>query len=115
MKHEISLTFYIGIFVCFVHSESTLLFFQLCFVIHNYLVNSILWGIICAWISRKFVQSSNMSFVVQLAHRRQLVKSRVCLKKVQLAIAKYRFGLRNFVLEILSLKMNHVEKSNPMI
>ena len=28
-------------------------------------------------------------------------------------VAQYRFGLRNFVLAILALKMNHVEDSNP--
>ena len=39
------------------------------------------------WISRKFVQSSNMSFVVEPTHRKQLVKSIVCLEKVQLDIA----------------------------
>ena len=55
------------------------------------------------WICRKFVQSSNMSFVVESAHRRQLVKLIVYLKKVQLAIAQYRFGLQNFILGISAL------------
>ena len=62
-----------------------------------------------SWISRNFMQSSNMSFVVEPMYRRQLVKSIVCLEKVQLAIAQYRFRLRNFVLGISALKMNHAD------
>ena len=39
------------------------------------------------------MQSSNLSFFVRPTHRRQLVKLIVCLEKVQLAIAQYRFCL----------------------
>ena len=35
-----------------------------------------------------------------------------CLKEVQLAMAQDRFGLRNFVLGISAMKMNHVEDSS---
>ena len=65
------------------------------------------------WISRKFVLSSNISFVVELMYRGQLVKLIVCLEKVKLVIAQYRLGLRSFVLGISALKINHVEDPNP--
>ena len=55
----------------------------------------------------------NIGFVVKPTHRRQLIRLIVCLEKVQLEIAQYRFGLRNFVLGISALKMNHVEDLNP--
>ena len=41
------LIFYIGICFCFVHCEATLLFLRLRFEIYNYLLNSILWKILC--------------------------------------------------------------------
>ena len=66
------------------------------------------------------ISSNNSSKVWMLdvsnfhcTHWRQFVKLIVYLEKVQVAIAKYRFRLRNFVLEILALKMNHVENPNP--
>ena len=54
-----------------------------------------------------------MSFVMEPTHQRQFVELIVYLEKIQLPVAQYCFGLQNFILGILVLKMNHVEDPNP--
>ena len=80
---------------------------------HPHRVPATQYTIAKPWISKKFVQSSNMSIVMELTHRRRLVKLIVYWEKAQLAIAQYRFGFQNFFLGMLTLKMNHMEYPNP--
>ena len=63
------------------------------------------------WMSRKFVQFWNTTFVEPM-HQRQLVELKVPLEKVQLVTAQNRFGLRNFVLGISARKLNHAKGPN---
>ena len=67
------------------------------------------------WISRKFVQSSNMSFVVEPTHQTELVirKSSTSYSTVSFRFAKFRSG--DFTLENKSrgrpqLKVNNYEQ-----